>query len=296
MQRLNWNDLRYVLALARGRTVAVAAKRLGVDATTVTRRLRAAEVALGAQLFQRLPEGGLRLTEVGERAIRQAESAEMAVSELVSTVKDADAAPTGTVRVSAVPTLVGRVLVPAAAALTQRHPMLQLELVGDPRSVSLTRREADLALRFARPEPEAGRVLLTRRLGHLTYAAYAPATCSPGAAAALPWVCYEDSMATLPQARWLAAASRLDGGAYVAVNDAEAIIQAIRAGIGRSILPCVIGDDESGIRRTTAPTTLPPLPVRDLWLLTHPDLQPLARIVAVTQWLASTIVALDRRT
>lgn len=289
MQGLDWNDLRHVLAIARGGTLAAAARQLGVDATTVARRLRAAEAVLDARLFERLPDGALRPTQAGEVASAHAEQAEAAVLGLLGTVAGADATPAGTVRVTAVPVLVGRVLVPAAAALTARHPGLRLELIAEPRDLSLMRREADLAVRLARPAPDAGRAVLARRVGQLAYAAYAPADCSADAAAALPWVSYEEGMAGLPHARWMATAAARGGRlAPVALNDAEAVIQAVRVGLGRSLLPCVAGDADAGLRRIAPPKGVPPLPVRELWLLTHPDVRPLARVAAVTAWIEHT--------
>lgn len=240
MQDLNWNDLRYLLALARARTLAAAARQLGVDAPTVARRLHAAESALAGRIFERLPGGRLRPTQLGGDVIRHAEAAEVAVTALIGTAGDADAAPAGRVRLTAVPVLAGRILVPAAAPLIRRYPALRLDL-SEPRDLSLTRRETDIALRFARPNPDAGRALLTRKLGRLAYAVYAPAICDPGGDAALPWVCYDEAMATLPPARWLTMAARLQGGANIVVNDAEAIIQAIRAGLVRALDPSLCG-------------------------------------------------------
>lgn len=98
-------------------------------------------------------------------------------------------------------------------------------------------------------------------------------------------------MAGLPPARWLAAASRGQSAA-VALNDAEAILQAVRAGLGRSLLPSAVADREPALRRIETPG-LPDPPVRELWLLVHPELRPLARIAAVLDWLGSTLRALD---
>lgn len=296
MQGLNWNDLRCLLALARTASLAAAAKQLGMDATTVGRRLRAAEASLSAQVFHRLPNGRLHPTAVGEQVLHHAEAAEAAVTELTAVAVGADASLAGCVRVTAVPAITGRVLVPAAAAFTRRHPALRLELVGETRNLDLTRREADIALRLGRPEPEAGRLLLTRKLGLLAYAAYAPACHRPEEDAELPWVGYEGMRASQPQARWLALAARSDGGAAVAVNDAEAIIQAVRSGLGRSILPSAIGDRDAGLRRTPVRADLPALPSREVWLLTHPELRTLARIGAVSDWLAATIADVGKPT
>jgi len=285
MQGPDWNDLRHLLALAREGTLAGAARRLGVDATTVSRRLRAAEGALGARLFERLPDGVFRPTGAGEVALLHAERAEAAVLGLAGAVAGSDDALQGTVRVTAVPVLVSRVLVPAAAALAARYPALRLELVAEPRDLSLTRREADVAVRLARPSADAaGRAVLARRVGRLDYAVYAPALCPAGGEEGLPWVGYEEGMAGLPQARWTAAVAAARGRSSsgllpVAVNDAEAVIGAVRAGLGRAPLPRVVGDAEPGLRRLAPPKGAPPLPVREVWLLTHPDLKPRFRCI-----------------
>jgi len=289
MQGLDWNDLRHVLALARRGTLAGAARSLRVDATTVGRRLRAAEQELGTRLFARLPDGALRPTQAGEAAVAHAERVEAAVGGLLGAVTGADAAPVGTVRVTAVPVLVGRVMVPAAAALTARYPGLHVQLIAEPRALSLTRREADLAVRLARPAPDAGHAVLSRRIGWLHYAAYAPADCPAGWEAGLPWVSYEEGMAGLPQARWMATVATPGTGlSPVALNDAEVVVQAVRAGLGRSLLPCAVGDAETGLRRIALLEGWPPLPLREVWLLTHPDVQPLARVTAVTGWIERT--------
>lgn len=287
MHALNWNDLRYLLAVARTGSYAAAGRQLGLDPTTVARRVRALEDSLRVRLFARGTEGALRPTEAGETAVRRAEAVEAEIGGLTSTVQGADAVARGTVRLTAVPLLINRLLVPALPALVERHPGVRLELVAEPRDLNLTRREADMALRLARPTPDAGRRILARRLATLPYAAYV-ACGSEKHAAELPWLTYDDGMAHLPQARWLARAAARDGGpGAVAANDGEALLQAVAAGLGRSLLPCAVGDRVDNLRR------LPPgeeaWPERELWLLTHPDLKPLARIAAVTEWLEALL-------
>ena len=132
--------------------------------------------------------------------------------------------------------------------------------------------------------------MLARRIGRLAYAAYAAADAAPDAA--LPWIGYEEGMAGLPPARWIAAMAGRSGGAPVALNDAEAIIQAVRAGLGRSLLPRIVGDREPGLRRI-ATAGLPDPPGRELWLLVHPDLRPLARIAAVIAWVEEIVAVPD---
>lgn len=286
---LNWNDLRVLLAISRAQTLAAAARLLRVDETTVARRLGAAERAVGARLFQRSGGGALRPTDAGEAAVAAAERMEQAVDMLHAAAARARTAVAGRVRLTAVPILVDYLLVPALGDLVHRHPHLHLELIAEPRDLSLTKREADIALRLARPARDAGATVLARRVGTLRYAAYVSSDGDPMSAECLPWIGYETGMAALPQARWIAT----QRGAHrspVALNDAASILRAVASGLGRSVLPCAIADRDPALRRHDMPGRLEP-PTRELWLLTHPDQRKLARIAAVQGWIEQTLAA-----
>ncbi|MDH3597181.1 MAG: LysR family transcriptional regulator, partial [Rhodospirillales bacterium] len=282
MQSLNWNDLRFVLAVARTRSLAGAARRLGVNDTTVARRIAQAEQRLGAHLFER-NLGILHPTEAGAAVVAGAERVELEVQALESAVSGADGLAAGSVRVTSVPIMVNRVLVPALPRLLRNHPQLRVELIAEPRDLSLTKREADIALRLARPRTE-GRAI-ARRIGQLDFAVYEP---SRKGTEPLPWITYDDTMADLPQGRWIAERAIRDRQAppQVMVNDAEAIFQSVKAGLGRSLLPTFVGDREPGLaRHSDAPAPLS----RELWLMVHPELRELARIRVVMDWLVSVI-------
>ncbi|MDH3919772.1 MAG: LysR family transcriptional regulator [Rhodospirillales bacterium] len=282
MQSLNWNDLRFVLAVARTRSLAGAARRLGVNDTTVARRIAQAEQRLGAHLFER-NLGILHPTEAGAAVVAGAERVELEVQALESAVSGADGLAAGSVRVTSVPIMVNRLLVPALPRLLRNHPQLRVELIAEPRDLSLTKREADIALRLARPRTE-GRAI-ARRIGQLDFAVYEP---SRKGTEPLPWITYDDTMADLPQGRWIAERAIRDRQAppQVMVNDAEAIFQSVKAGLGRSLLPTFVGDREPGLaRHSDAPAPLS----RELWLMVHPELRELARIRVVMDWLVSVI-------
>jgi DNA-binding transcriptional LysR family regulator len=270
---MEWGDLRYVLTIARAGTLAAAARRLGVNQTTATRRLAAAEATLGARLFERR-DGVLFPTEAGEAAIARAAQVEEEVLALERGIGGADAKVAGTVRLTAVPILANRLLIPAAPKLLARYPRLRLELIAEPRNLSLTRREADVALRLARPRTGAA---LARRIGRLDYAVYRPRRRNAGE---LAWVTYEEGLSHLPQARFIAAAAGADETAPLLLNDAEAIVQAVRAGVGKSLLPCFVGEREPGLKRLSRVVL-----ARDIWLMVHRDLRAQARIAAVIDWL-----------
>lgn len=285
MQTINWNDLRYILAISRGRTLAAAARLLGVNDTTVARRLVAMQEAIGMRLYQRLTDGTLQLTTAGERAALHAEKIEREIGALTGALSGTDDIISGTVRVTSVPIIVNHMLVPAAHILLKRYPQVRLEFVGDARDLSLTRREADLALRLARPKTGGAKVT-ARRVGTLCYAVYASASYSVHDATMLPWVTYDEAMAHLPQARWIAvtAVQNDERIAAVRVNDAEGLLEAVVAGLGRSLLPCIVADADARLRKFDIKRRAPLL-TRELWLLTHSDLRNLGRIEAVVAWI-----------
>lgn len=279
MQDMEWSDLRYVLAIARAGTLSAAARRLGVNQTTVSRRLAAAETSLGARLFDR-GDAMFVPTRQGDEVLRRAAQIETDFDAIERGIGGSDAVVAGSVRVTAVPILVNRLLIPALPNLYAAHPRLQIELIAEPRNLRLTRREADIALRLARPESGTA---LARRLGQLDYAVYAPARKSGD----LPWITYDDSLSHLPQARWIAAATPA-GDAKLLVNDAEAILQAVGAGLGRSLLPCFAAMGGKRLKRLSGAK---PVLSREIWLMVHRDLRHQARIAAVIDWLSGLMAA-----
>jgi len=284
LQDHDWDDLRILLAIGREASLTGAARRLGVNETTVGRRLARAEQHLGARLFERTG-GRLLPTGAGDRVLEAAERMELAMQAATSAVAGTDALVAGLVRVTTVPLLAHHLLLPALPALLSAHPGLRVELVAESRNLSLTRRDADIALRLARPTSDSRAI--ARRIGGLDYAVYGPALT---AAADLPWVGYGEEMADLPQARWIAervaaqsGTARAAGLAPVTVNDGEGILQAVRNGLGRSLLPMAIADLIPGLARLD---TGPPVLTRELWLLVHPELRDLTRVRVVLDWLA----------
>jgi DNA-binding transcriptional LysR family regulator len=288
MQDISWNDLRYVLAVARCGTLSSAAARLRVDPTTVSRRIGRAASILSSRLFYRAG-GTLLPTEAGQIVIAHAERIELEVDRVKATVADADAAVAGSVRVTSVPVLVNRVLIPALPELHNKNPLLQLELIADAANLSLNRRDADIAVRLARPHKEQS--VVARRIGQLDYAVFGPAG---QAARGLPWITYERGMAALPQAAWIARTVKQGQAdrSKLTVNDAEAVLQAIAAGLGKSLLPCAIGEQVKGLSRLGGRR---PVLSREIWLLVHPELRHLGRIRAVTDWLEGVVRGLGAR-
>ena len=107
----------------------------------------------------------------------------------------------------------------------------------------------------------------------------------------MPWITYEEGLTHLPQARWIDAAAEDEPRAPLAVNDAEPLLQAVLAGLGKSLLPCFVADREPRLRRLCSAA---PVLSREVWLLTHNDLRRQARIAAVVDWLADLVKGLAR--
>ncbi|MFA5950935.1 MAG: LysR family transcriptional regulator [Hyphomicrobium sp.] len=284
MQGINWNDFRYVLAVARTRAIAPAARVLGVNETTVSRRIANAEAHLGSMLFERV-DGSMRPTRAGRIVVERAERMEAEVGKLKGAAIDANGVVEGNVRVTSIPLLINHLLLPAVRRLQKHHPHLQLELVAEPRNLSLMQREADIALRSARPEREQR--VIARRIGQLGYAAYGPRRQK---SEALSWITYDRGMAKLPHVVWLDRAIRKqeNGRSALTVNDSEVALHAIRAGAGKSLLPCCIGDASPDLIRLSGPS---PVLHRELWLLIHPDAKDLARIRTTVDWIEMVVAS-----
>lgn len=288
MQIKNWDDLRLLLAVKRGKSFSGAARLLGVDSTTVSRRLSAFQTSLDARLYQRLPDGSLQLTPQGECLALQAETMDHQLEIAGEAFGQTGEACSGTVRLTSVPILVNRLLAPLSGRLISDNPDLTLELVPDSRDFSLTRREADMAIRLARPSA-GGYHVKARRIGLLDYSVYALRSLPSDEAADLPWITYEDGMSHIPQAQWMMRASKMAGGrlAGLRVQDAETAYEAVLAGLGRSVLPRKIGGRDKQLRMLDMEEGVPPLPARELWLLVHADQVRLRRIKTVIAWIES---------
>jgi DNA-binding transcriptional LysR family regulator len=188
----------------------------------------------------------------------------------------------GSVRLTSVSILINRLLLPALKELRDAHPDLRLELIADPRNLSLTKRDADLALRLARPNKEQR--VIARRIAQLPYAVYG---ASGADGSILPWIAYDETMLGLPHAAWLHQTLRVEGrAAGLVVNDSELALHAIKAGLGKSLLPGAVGEQEPGLSRLSGGKAVLE---REVWLLVLPELKHLTRIKIVIGWLEKII-------
>lgn len=288
MSKENWDDLRVVLAASRSGNFGEAARLLSVNESTVVRRIGQVEERLAARLFDRV-KGKLTPTEAGLEIASLAERIEIEVQSSTWTISGSDLRVAGTVRVTSVPILTNRILIPALPNLLGQHPDLNVELVAEARSLSLTKREADVAIRLARPRDEVS--VVARKLGDLTYGVYMRDGASEDR---LRWVTYDDRMNDLPQAEWMAKTIGLGQGSVgqVMVNDAEALLACVQEGLGKTLLPIAVGETIGGlVRARQSPCDL----TREIWLLVHPDLRKLNRVRTVIDWAAATVDALQSR-
>ncbi len=278
---MNWNDLRYLLAVEQGGSLSAAAQVLRVNETTVSRRLKSLERTLGVTLMRR-SAGRLVLSPAGEAASFRAQRMAGEAAALSDAFGREEDVPGGLVRMTAIPTVVEGCLVPHLAALRRRHPRLALELIAESGNLSLSRREADIAVRLARPVAGDLKIRKVAEMGFAVYAARARDPASlPDDFATGDWIVYDDSLAHLPEARWLAARIQ-PRQAAIRVNDLRVLVGAVRRGLGFAVLPCFAGDRYPDLHRLSGES---PVVSREVWLLIHRQLREVTRVRAVWDWL-----------
>jgi DNA-binding transcriptional LysR family regulator len=278
---MDWDNVRVFLAIARHGSLRAAGRALGLSQPTVGRRLAAFEATFGGPtLFDRLPEG-LRLNGAGEALISSAEQLERAALTLERQRAATSPALNGTVRVSVGEWAAAfRARRLAGAASKALGPGITLELVESEQTANLARREADLAVRHHPPE---GGDLYISKLGSFGCAVYRKVgNASPA------WITYTEEQAHYPTARWAQQQVESNGG-RVALRASRMTMQleAIRAGAGRGLLPCFLGDDDALLERVT-----PPVPeiAAEYWVIVHRDLRRAACVRAVIDWIRQLFV------
>ena len=262
MTGFDWDNLRYVLAVADAGSLAGAARSLGVNHTTVLRRLAAFEEQLGVRLFERLPTG-YALTAGGEELIAAARSIDDTVTTLERKLTGQDLRLSGTVRVTTTDTLMGSILPNILAAFRTAHPGIGVEIAMSNSMANLSRRDADVAIRPAKNPPES---LVGRQVAKIAFAVYGSpdylAKRQNADAAAHQWVAPDDSLADTSVAAWMHAELR-DSEIALRADSLLALRQAAEAGFGLAALPCYLGDASPGLV-----CVHPPIPAMEtaLWI------------------------------
>jgi DNA-binding transcriptional LysR family regulator len=258
---LNWDDLRFLLALRQAGSLGAAARQLKVEQSTASRRLSALESALGGKLVVRTPEG-LKFNPAGELAADLAETMQAGIAALERRIGGEDQKPEGLVRLSAtesVATFIMQGLLP----LREEHPKIHVELVVVTAALDLVRREADVAIRMFR---ESAPTLVTRKLGELGWSVYAsqswveqrkknggvtlPLELRARSLAGLPVIGYRGSVARAPGALWLNEHSTAEDVVLTA-DSVSSALNAVRAGLGVTALPCFVVQGDAKVVRLT---------------------------------------------
>lgn len=279
---LSVEDLHLIKAVSANGALAAAARELRLDHSSAFRRLGAIEQYLGARLFERA-RAGYTPTPAGEAALKGAARILGELADLERTLMGQDLRPSGTVRVTTTDTLV-ELITAIFLALRSEHPEIIIELTISNSFFTLTKRDADIAVRPAAAAPDN---LVGRRIATLSAALYAaPGRVSgnPGLSALVEqdWLAFDESLQHLASAKWLASHVHERHIVYRA-SSLLALKMAACAGMGLAALPCYLGDSDPDLERVH-----PPLKELDvsLWLLTHPDLKRVARIRTVLDFLA----------
>lgn len=290
MNAFDWDDLRFFLAVARAGRLTAAARQLEADHTTVSRRISALEGALRAKLFERRPQG-YSLTEQGERLLGLAEGMETQALAVASQVGGADLALSGTVRIGAPDGIGTYFLAPELGALAERHPDLTLQLVALPRTFSLSRREADIAITLE--QPTEGR-LVSRKLTDYRLRLYASkdylARHGPMAdladLAGKTLVTYVADLIYSPVLDYFSGLEKYTARRYECAS-VVAQLEAVRAGVGVGIL-----HDYAVRQFPELQAVLPEVShLRTYWLVTHADVRNLRRVEEVYSFILSRVRA-----
>ncbi|WP_437962857.1 LysR family transcriptional regulator (plasmid) [Sorangium sp. So ce119] len=291
---LDWDDLRYFLAVARHGTLSAAARALKVTQPTVGRRIDAFERRLAAKLFLRSPSG-FALSAAGESVLGHAERMEQGALAAELAAGGRDAGLRGHLRVTASEWLAVRVLGPLLVPFLARHPAISVDLVADARWLSLPRREADIALR---PAPFEHHEVFQREVARIGFGLYASETylaergppdfdrqCEGHAL-----VTMSDDPPAVADLPWLSAVA---GKARVAArtNGREAQATMGAAGVGLVCLPRYLGDATPGLRLLSPPS---PPPERALWLGVHRDARAAPRVKALVAFVVDALAPLRR--
>lgn len=284
---IDWDDVRYFLAAARGGSVRAAAERLGVNHSTVLRRIAQLEGRLGVQMFEKLPSG-YRLTEAGEDVVELAEQMEASSNRLETRIFGRDQGIRGLLRVTLAPTLATHLLMPDFAEFARLHPDIEMEILPSGELANLTNREADVAIRVVYdrqtlplnlhglkgPELFGGVYMSRDRL----------AEWRTGAPDPIRWIVVSQNGIS----DWAREGEVHAAGVPFKTTDGETQIAAVRQGLGMTILPCFVGDAD-------------PLLVRapgsglhmhgTLWLLTQGETRKTKRVRLFTEFVSRRLAA-----
>lgn len=292
-----WDDVRIFLAAYRLLSLGMAATRLGIDTSTVSRRVAAFEEHLGVRLFERSREGLLR-TRAAEQVFEAAEAMETAHARLAREASGVESVAEGTVRLTVDPGMAESFVVPSLARFRALHPRVDVEIDASPLPRDLARREADLALRSTRI---TGADLVATKVASETWVAAGSAALVSRLGAlsswdSAPWVTWDRDMASFPPAQWVARhASKAE--TPLRTSHFASQIAAVEAGVGLALLPAPFTRIRAlqRVRTTRAlAASVDEWPKSDLWLVGHRVLREVPRVAALWSFLLEEMRALHK--
>jgi DNA-binding transcriptional LysR family regulator len=284
---IDWDDVRHFLAVARGGSVRAAAERLGVNHSTVLRRIAQLEERLGAQMFERLPSG-YRLTPAGEEVLEFAEQMEASSHRLETRILGRDQGVRGLLRVTLAPPLATHLLMPDFAEFARLHPEIEMDILSSGELANLTNRQADVAIRVVYDRKTLPLNLHGLKGPELFGSVYISrerlAAWRGGAPDPIRWIVISpDGIQD-----WARKGEVRTAGAPFRATDGEAQIVAARQGLGITTLPCFVGDADPLLVR---------VPGADLhmygtlWLLTQGETRKTKRVRLFTEFVSRRLAA-----
>lgn len=285
-QPLDWNDLRYVLAVCQEGTLSGAARKLSVNHSTVFRRINTIEEMLGVRLFERF-KNGYAMTEAGAAVLETGERIENEIHSLSHKLIGRDLRLHGSLRIAAPDALAAKILTPHLAEFSRNYPKIKLELLIANSHLNLTKREADVAVRATMSPPQAS---IARRVCTLATTVYGSvshlATRSKLPFEEYCWLMPDDELAYLPAVSWL---DDFCPRANIVLrsNSFLNLLEAARQGHGVVPLPCFLADPAPDLERLFEPVAAL---ASEVWILTHPDLRRTARVRAFVDFLRNALL------
>lgn len=286
-----WDDFRLIKAIAEARSLPAAAELIGLNHSTVFRRLGQIEEGLGTRLFERHRSGYVP-TPAGEEMAALAERLETDIAGFTRRLAGREILPAGELRVTTNDSLLVELLTPLFAAFMKQCPDIKLDVLLGNQALNLSKRDADVAIRATDNPPEN---LIGRRAAKIGWALYGRATDFPEGPPADP--------SKLTQQRWISLGDQFSNFKVVQyrqkhipaeqtvykLNTVLGLAEAVEAGIGIGFLPCFIADKRPALIRLAQPQTGY---AADLWLLTHPDLRHSPRVRLFLDFMAQELAKL----
>lgn len=282
MQSMDWDIFRFVVAVVDSGSAVAAAKTLGVDGTTVIRRITKFEEDRGIQLFERLPSGYSPTLEC-EAIVKLARDLQEGISEIDRRITGHDLSLEGTISVTTTDSFLDAVLADIISEFCQIHPQICIDTMVTTSRLNLSRQDAQVAVRASINPPEN---LVCQRVSSVAFAIYAgdrfvadlPENPAMELLLDRPWIGLGETLSRSPAARWLG--TKIPGNSINTTVDTFVAVRSLaRSGVGLAVLPCCLGDAEPGLTRLSS--TIADMETT-LWVLTHPNVRKAAKVRAFT--------------